>query len=415
MASIDEDRNVDLIELPRWGRVGTGDGVVPWLVADPAGSPVEPVRRFLVDFVARGHSAGSVRSYAFALLRWWRFLVAIERQWDKVRPVDVRDFVLWLQRTDKARRTPRTISAANAGTVNPITRKRYLDDRYQVHTVRHSNAVLRCFYDYWIELGEGPLVNPVPVERVRGRRPHAHHNPLEPFRAEGRLRYNPKLPKRRPRAMPDQRWNELFAEMRSNRDRALLALAISTAARAAELLGVRCVDLDWGDQLVRVVRKGTRAEQWLPASPEAFVWMRLYLADVDPLEPNDGLWWTLRRRDRGDGLRRQQMNYEALRAVFRRANTALGTNWTMHDLRHTCALRMVRDQSLSLRDVQTILGHAHLTTTQLYLDQDDNEVIRRVQEHLAERAERLQKPPQPIAAVGYEAADLAVLFPEVAR
>jgi integrase/recombinase XerD len=57
------------------------------------------------------------------------------------------------------------------------------------------------------------------------------------------------------------------------------------------------------------------------------------------------------------------MNYEALRAVFRRANECLGTNWSMHDLRHTAALRMSRDDTLTMRDVQTILGHAHLSTT----------------------------------------------------
>ncbi|MCI2422698.1 hypothetical protein MOQ72_35260 [Saccharopolyspora sp. K220] len=97
----------------------------------------------------------------------------------------------------------------------------------------------------------------------------------------------------------------------------LLALAVSNGARAAELLGMRGVDVDWGEQLIRVCRKGSGATQWLPASPEAFVWLRLYLADLGaPLEPNDPVWWTLRRRDHGHGLRRQPMNYEALRAVF---------------------------------------------------------------------------------------------------
>ena len=36
-----------------------------------------------------------------------------------------------------------------------------------------------------------------------------------------------------------------------------------------------------------------------------------------------------------------------LRAVVRRANAKLGTNWTMHDLRHTCALRMAADENVS--------------------------------------------------------------------
>ncbi len=69
--------------------------------------------------------------------------------------------------------------------------------------------------------------------------------------------------------MSDERWNQLFAALRSNRDRAIVALAISNGARASELLGMKGVDVDWGDQLVRVVRKGAQAEQWLPASAEA--------------------------------------------------------------------------------------------------------------------------------------------------
>jgi hypothetical protein len=200
---------------------------------------------------------------------------------------------------------------------------------------------------------------------------------LEPFRPEGRIRYNPRAPQRQPREMPEERWRELFAAWRSNRDRAILAIAVSNGARASELLGVRSADLDWGDQLVRVVRKGTQAEQWLPASPDAFVWLRLYLAELgDPLKPDDRVWQTLRRRDHGRGLERQPLNYEALRAVFRRANTLLGANWTMHDLWHTAALRMARDEELSLKDVQTILGHAHLSTTEVYLVMFDEQLVR---------------------------------------
>jgi integrase/recombinase XerD len=128
--------------------------------------------------------------------------------------------------------------------------------------------VLRSFYEFWLDEGSGPMVNPVPLHRSVRRRPHAHHNPLEPFRAEGRLRYNPKVPKRRPREMPDERWNQLFGALHSNRDRAIVATAVSNGARAAEVLGVRGVDLDGGDQQIRVIRKGSHVEQWLPASPD---------------------------------------------------------------------------------------------------------------------------------------------------
>lgn len=399
--------------LPQWGRVVAADGVLPWLVVDDHDVPVEPVRRFLVDFVARGNRSGSVRSYAFGLLRWWRWLLVVDVRWDQATSEEVRGLVLWLLQAAKARRAGRTVSASTAGTVNAVTRKQYLDDGYQPRTIRHSNAVIRSFYVFWLDLGEaeGPLVNPVPLQRKRGVRPNGHHNPLQPWRAEGRLRYNPRLPKPRPRAMTDEQWFSLFGALRSNRDRAILAIAVSSAARAAELLAVRAADLDWGEQLIRVRRKGTDAQQWLPASAEAFVWIRCYLADLgQEMAPGDPLWQTLRRRDRGAGLARQPLNYEALRAVFRRVNVVLGTNWSMHDLRHTAALRMNRDESLSLRDVQVILGHAHLSTTaDVYLVEDEAEVVRRVHQHFVRRQKRGQEP-APAAAAGYDGHDLAVLF-----
>lgn len=410
MSSSDEvPRDLQTIRLARWGRVVPVDDVIPYVVEDPTGRPVEPIRRFLRDFVARGHSAGSVRSYAFDLHRWWRFLHAIEVPWDKATSAEVRDFVLWMGQAKKQRRAPRTKSAATAGQVNPITRKQYLGDGYGARTIRHSNAVLRCFYEFIIDAGEGPLVNPVRRNRGRRGRANVHHNPLETFQPEGRLRYNPKVPKQRPRAMPDERWVDLFAAMRSNRDRAILALAVSTAARASELLGIRAADVDWGDQLVQVRRKGTGDQQWLPASAESFIWLRLYLDELKDLGPNDPVWWTLRRRTKpGEDLTRRPLNYDALRAVLRRANDVLGTNWTMHDLRHTSALRMVRSQRLSLRDVQVILGHAHLTTTQVYLVEDDDEVLRRVHRYLADRKEAAAAP-KPVAA-GYDARDLSILL-----
>jgi integrase len=379
------------------------------MVVGPDGAAVRPIEVYLSDFAARRTQPSSVRSYAYDLLRWWRWLVVVEVAWDRATSAETRGFVLWLKAAVKPRNHPRTVSAVTAGVVNPITRKSSLDDRYRARTIRHSNAVIRSFYEFWIDTGEGPLLNPMPVDpRRRWRRP-----PIgaagERKEAAGAIRYNPRLPKRAPRAMPDKQWNAVFGALRSHRDRAIVATGVSSAARPSELLGMSGVDLDWGDQLVRVVRKGTRAEQWLPASPEAFVWLRLYVAELGTFEPRDPLWQTVRRRDRGGGLQRQPLNYEALRGVFRRLNAVLGTNWTLHDLRHTAAIRLSRDPGLSMRDVQTILGHAHLSTTaEVYLVEDEAQVIRRVADHLAARDQQQQGPPT--VPPPYDAEDLAVLF-----
>jgi hypothetical protein len=81
----DVERDIGSIRLPRWGRVVSAEGVVPWLVVDDGGVPVEPIRRYLSDFVARDTSTGSVRSYAYVLMRWWMWLRAVDVAWDRPR------------------------------------------------------------------------------------------------------------------------------------------------------------------------------------------------------------------------------------------------------------------------------------------------------------------------------------------
>lgn len=403
-------RCLESLQIEPWGYVRPSDSSVAWLVYDDAREVVRPIAEFLRDFAARGNSPSSVRSYAYVLLRWWRWLAAVDVLWDRATQTEVRDLALWLQLHPKPRRKPRTVSAATAGTTNQITGKRYLDDHYAARTIRHGNAVISSFYEFWGEQGLGPVVNPVARDHHGQGRANAHHNPMHRYHPQGRVRHNPKLPRRRPRAMNDEAWGALFDSMGSNRDRALLALAISNGARASEVLGIRGSDVDWGNQQVRVIRKGSRAEQWLPGSNDAFVWLRLYLVEIGGAAMEDPLWVTLRKRRGSDGsMDRVPLTYEALRAVLRRANARLGSNWTMHDLRHTCALRMAADKNVSLRDVQTILGHAHLeTTAEIYLVEDEQHTVERVAEHLARLAEPKPKP-MPVAQ-GYDAGDLAVLF-----
>ncbi|MEV8057143.1 site-specific integrase [Streptomyces antimycoticus] len=94
--------------------------------------------------------------------------------------------------------------------------------------------------------------------------------------------------------------------------------------------------------------------------------------------------------------------------MFDRANDLLGSNWTLHDLRHTAAYRMARDPQMPLTDVQWVLGHAHLSTTEIYLAASREEVIESVLAHHARRAHQDVLPPAP--APGYDPASLDVLF-----
>jgi hypothetical protein len=82
----------------------------------------------------------------------------------------------------------------------------------------------------------------------------------------------------------------------------------------------------------------------------------------------------------------------------------------LHALRHSAAARMARDPELTLSDVQWVLGHAHLTTTELYLTPSKEEVVAGVLAHHARQAERLAEPVPPPPAPGYDPQSLSVLF-----
>jgi integrase len=404
--------------------VATGDVWEPFRLHDRDGEVVGSVSVFLRELQACGRPAATQRSYAMDLLRWFRFLWAIEVVWDQATRVEARDFCCWIQATAKPARwrggsrsvgleaaagsgversEPRGAGSAVGGAVNSVTGKRALGLGYAPATVAHCETVLRAFYACQVEAGTGPLVNPFPLARD-GRR-QAHHNPMDSFRAERAGVYRPRVNARIPRAIPDGMFEVLFAALSCHRDRALVAFWISTGARASELLGVLCGGSEPGRQVVTVVRKGSRALQQLPASPDAFVWLRLYQQQMHSLVPagaDDPLWWTLRRPFR-------PLTYHAARAMFTRANASLGANWSLHDLRHSAAYRLARDPLMPITDVQWVLGHAHLSTTQRYVTPTAEDVIEGVLAHHRRRTEQDAAPVQPPAS-RYRPETLDVLF-----
>ncbi|HAP89752.1 MAG TPA: integrase [Arthrobacter bacterium] len=401
--------------MPRGGSLeATGDLFEPYRLVDEGGAIVGSAAAFFAELAACGRPATTQRSYGMDLLRWFRFLWSIGVGWDEATRAEARDFCRWLQVAGKpvavhwrypGGGAPGVGAArADAGTPNPVTGKRSPGQGYDPATMAHCESVLRGFYDFHLEAGTGPMVNPFALSRHRhGGRAHPHHNPMDPFLGGRVGRYRPKVVQRVPRCIPDQSFDKLFAQLGSHRDRALVAFWVSTGARASELLGTTVADVDPGQQLITVIRKGTRALQQLPASPDAFVWLRLYQAQMQDLVAagrDQPLWWTLRRPFRS-------LTYDAARLMFNRANATLGSNWSLHDLRHTAAYRMARDPQVPLNDVQWVMGHAHLSTTQRYLNPLTQDVIESV---LAFHARRREHGPAAPPAGPYRVESLRVLF-----
>lgn len=398
MAGREDDgvRDLGSLAVPAVGLVvETGDPWEPYCLNDPGGRRVESVSEFLRDLQAAGRAETTQRSYSMDLLRWFRFIWAVGVPWNQATRTEARDFCRYLQIAGKP--------GARSASPVPVQGKRAASVKYAPSTVAHCETVCRGFYAYHLEAGTGPIVNPFPL--ARHGRANAHHNPMDPFPRQKSGLYRPKVPRRVPKQIPDAVFNELFARLPSNRDRALVAFWISTGARASELIGAVCSDADPGQQLITVVRKGSRAVQPLPASPDAFVWLRLYQQEMHglvPSGPDDPLWRTLRRPFR-------PLNYHAARAMFGRASAAVASGWTLHSLRHSAAYRLARDPDVPISDVQWILGHRSLATTQVYVVPTAEDVIESTLAH-----HRRQSEPRPAPAAeqgpGYRPESLDVLF-----
>ena len=203
--------------LPDCGRLEeTGQLYEPYKLLDGAGLVVAPVAVWFSELQAAGKPEATLRSYGNDLLRWYRFLWALDVGWARATRTEARDFARWMQVADKpvnthwrhrakesageaaARTEPRRKPAP--GMPNPVTGKSAPGRKYAASTRAHCETVLRAFYEFHREEGTGPLLNPFPLDRSRrSGRAYAHHNPMEPFKGEqqGRYRGNARTCRRR--------------------------------------------------------------------------------------------------------------------------------------------------------------------------------------------------------------------------
>lgn len=385
------------VSLPRLGDVmETGESRLPYGVVDGDGVPLWYVSAFLRELVLGDASPLTCRSYGYDLLRWWRLLTLLEVEWNRATRVEVELLVGWMRSASNPQRRRSRIGAEPPGSVNLQTGKPSLSAGYAKATINHALSVLSSFYDFHLRGGDGPLVNPVP-ESAQRRALLAHRSPIAARPVVRRAPLRQRVAEQAPRSIPEPLWDELFGALRTNRDRALFECYVSSGGRAAELLGMLGRHVDWAGQRIWVVSKGTRVLEPVPASPAAFRYLGWYFDEHGAPGPDDPVWRTIRGPVR-------PLTYWAARRVLQRVDERLGTNWTLHDLRHTAAYRMSDDPNLSLVEVQTVLRHRQLSTTERYLQPRTEELFDKLAEHFARPAAT------PQFAVGYAADDVKAVF-----
>ena len=385
------------IRLREVGAVRPYDGgLPPFVVIDARGTVVESVAQYLRDLALSDMSPATGRSYGYDLLRWFRLLWTIDVPWNEATESEVALMVGWLRTANNPQRRRKSTSP-RPGAINVRTGKQSLKEGYAPRTINHCLTVIWSFYAYHATFGRGPVVNPVPAAGNR-KKVLTHLGPVDqPQPLERRARLRQRVPQRQPRSIPDRLWEELFDAMRNDRDRALLLFYVSSGARASELLAITIEDVDWGGLRIWVCTKGSRAREDIPADPQAFVFLARYLEWEGTPAAGKLVFHTLRGEPR-------PLSYWAMRRVLQRANDGLGTDWTLHDLRHTAAVRMVGDPGLTVTDVQRILRHANLSTLGIYTRVRIEDMFDRLQEHYARPVA------SPTFPSGYQSEDIATVF-----
>ena len=248
---------------------------------------------------------------------------------------DLRQCDLWLRR-----QSGRGLAEADKGMLNA-----YLGARFEARARATSTArllsSLRRYFAYLVR---------------EGRRSDDPTQDIE----------SPRRPARLPRSLTESDVESLLGAPDVNdplglRDRAMLELLYASGLRVSELVPLSVVQLSQDMGVVRVLGKGAK-ERLVPVGEEALRWVRCYLREARPIllagRGCDALFVTARAR----AMTRQAFWYLIKRYAVR---AGIAAPISPHTLRHAFATHLL-NHGADLRVVQLLLGHADISTTQIY-------------------------------------------------
>ena len=177
---------------------------------------------------------------------------------------------------------------------------------------------------------------------------------------------SPKLPRSLPKSLSEAEVEALLAvpdvaTAQGMRDRAMLETLYASGLRVSELVGLKTIQVSLDMGVVRVLGKGSK-ERLTPLGEDAVDWVGRYRREARPEllhgRKSDALFVTARGG---------QMTRQAFWALVKRHAAAAGIRRAIspHTLRHAFATHLI-NHGADLRVVQLLLGHADISTTQIY-------------------------------------------------
>jgi integrase/recombinase XerD len=294
----------------------------------PGGAPShqeagERYEALVLDFLGhlefeRGLSRNTLTAYRTDLLQFGRFLAERGRDATQVQASDLSDFLAGLARGEGDGRAPCSTA-----------------------TVHRKAACLRSFYRH---LRREEAIEEDPAARLE----------------------TPRRGKKLPEVLSYGEVQRLLAQPRGDdpvtlRDRALLELMYASGLRASETIALEVGEVDLDHGIVRARGKGSK-QRLVPIGGKAIAALRVYLCSGRGQLVRAPEERKLFVNFRGGPLTRQGL----YKIVLRHAESAgLGDRMSPHTLRHSFATHLLAG-GCDLRSVQEMLGHADLSTTQLY-------------------------------------------------
>jgi integrase/recombinase XerD len=296
-------------------------------------------RRFehlVLDFLAylefeRGLSRNTLDAYRTDLLQFGRFLEERAVSALEAQPSDVADFLEALARGGALGNEGPAASRDGAAARPPASPA----------TIHRKSACLRSFYRH---LRRDGLLDTDPTASLS----------------------TPRRSRKLPQVLTRGEIEKLLSQPRGTepaamRDRALLELMYACGLRASEAIGLELLDVDAEEGVLRARGKGSK-ERIVPIGQAALKALRMYLERGRPALVKGAPEPHLFVNFRGGQLTRQGL----YKIVRRHAVTAgLADRMSPHTLRHTFATHLLAG-GCDLRSVQEMLGHADVSTTQLY-------------------------------------------------